>query len=95
MNKMPYEIKQKIRQYNKAILKAKALEKELVNMIEEYDVPIENFEALADIYGDEPQTEALACINNGECTTEKALESSIREIEEVFLWFVNRNDNKL
>lgn len=93
MDKMPYKIKEKARQYNKAILKAVNLQRELENMIEEYGVPIDNLIAIGDIYSEEPQTEALAFIHNGECTTDPALESAIDQIEEVFVWFVN-NENQ-
>lgn len=94
MNKMPSKIKEKARQYNKAVLKAASLAKELEDMIEEYDVPVDNLIALGSIYGEEPQTEALAFIHNGECTTDSALESAIDQMEEVFVWFVNNKNQE-
>lgn len=92
MKRMPYEIKKKLRQYANIQTRAKYMQRELENMIEDYGVPIENLIAYADIYNDEPQTEALAYLNNGECNN---IEESINEIEEVFLWFVNNKTNKL
>lgn len=87
---MPYEIKQKLRQYNNAVLKASTLARESEQMIEKYGVPIDNLIAMGYIYSDEPHTEALAFIHNGECATELALEDAISEIEDVFMYFVNK-----
>lgn len=89
MNKMPHEIKQKIRQYNRAVQKASKLAREVDTMFENHNVPIENLIALDNIYSNNMQTEALAYIHNGECTTEMALENAIKQIEDVFLYFVN------
>lgn len=87
---MPYEIKQKLRQYQKANIKAKALHDELVEIFEEYGVPYENLTACQEFgdFEDEPTTESLAFINNNE----GVIEENIAEIEEVFLHFVNRNN---
>lgn len=90
MDKIPYKIKEKLRQYNKAVLKASQLADELDAMIEQYGVPIDNLIACDDYYSGNPQTEALAFIHNGECKSETALEEAICEIEEVFLSFVNK-----
>ncbi|KOS61474.1 hypothetical protein FJQ98_16475 [Lysinibacillus agricola] len=93
MRNMPYEIKQKLRQYNKANLKAKSLHDELVEIFEEYGVPYENLTANQE-YGDyqeENSTEGLAFINNNEGD----IEENIAEIEEVFLHFVNRNSRSV
>lgn len=89
MKKMPYEIKKKIRQYANIQNKAKYIQRELEEMIESYGVSIENLIACADKIwdSDEPQTEALAFLNNGECDD---VDGTINQIEEVFLWFVNR-----
>ena len=86
MKNMPYEIKQKLRQYANAQIKVSKLAREIDEMIEAYDVPIENLVAMADIYSDEPQTEALAFLHNGECDN---IENTIKEIENIFLYFVN------
>lgn len=83
MRNMPYEIKQAIRQYANIQIKAAKQYEKIVKMVEEYNVPLENL--LATATNDLPQTEALAFINNCECGD---LEGSIKEIEEVFLWFV-------
>ena len=90
MNKMPCTIKNKIRQYNATIIKSAKLCDEIESMLEEYGVPVDNLVGTADEYSDDPQTEALAYINNAECTTEDALEDAIRQIEDVFLWFQNK-----
>lgn len=89
MKKMPYEIKQKLRQYDKINAKARSLHDELVEIFEEYGVPYENLSANQEFgdYENEPVTEALAFINN----CEGDIEDNIDEIEEVFLHFVNRN----
>ena len=83
MRSMPFELKQKLRQYAKAVEKSNKLHNEFVEMLEEYGVPYENLVANAD--SDEPQTEAFAYISHNEGDTE----GSIDQIEEVFLYFVN------
>lgn len=89
MERMPYKIKQKLRQYANVQNKAKLLQREVENMIEKYNVQIENLIAMAKIScnNDEPQTEALAFLNNGECDN---IEETIEEIENVFLYFANK-----
>lgn len=91
MKNMPYKIKKKIRQYADIQNKAKYIQKELVEMIESYGVPIDNLIACGDWTkgNDGPQTEALAFLNNGECDD---IDGSIKQIEEVFLWFVNKDE---
>ena len=89
MKSMPYEIKQKLRQYANIQIKATRLANEIDNMIEEYGVPIENLIATADIFSDEQQTEGLAFLHNGECDD---IEGTIKDIEKVFLYFVNREE---
>lgn len=86
---MPYEIKQKLRQYNKANAKAKSLHSELLDIFEQYGVPYENLTACEEFgeFKDEHSTESLAFINN----CEGDIEDNINDIEEVFLHFVNRN----
>lgn len=85
---MPYKIKQKLRQYANIQEKAKNIQREVESMIEDYGVPIENLIACGDTSwnNEEPQTEALAFLNNGECDN---VEETIKDIEYVFLWFVN------
>lgn len=87
---MPYEIKQKLRQYAKIQTKAKELSREIGEMFEDYGVPEENLTACGNTSWDyeEPQTEGLAFLHNGECSN---LEETIKDIEKVFLYFVNRN----
>lgn len=89
MKQMPYKIKQKLRQYANVQIKASQLAKEIDAMLEEYGIPVENLIACADIFGEEPQTEALAFLHNGECDN---VEQTIKDIEEVFLWFVNNKE---
>lgn len=55
MKYMPYEIKQKLRQYANAQTKIRNLALQIDGMIESYGVPLDNLMALADIYSDEPQ----------------------------------------
>ncbi|UIJ65381.1 hypothetical protein LW858_20895 [Bacillus cereus] len=85
MKTIPYELKQKLRQFDKYNSKAKDLHPEIITMIDEYEVPYDNLVANGD--GTEPQTEALAYINNAEGN----IEENIKEMEEVFLYFVNKN----
>lgn len=86
MKSMPYKIKQKLRQYANAQNKVKFLQREVEHMIEKYDVPIENL--IADADNNEPETEALSYLHNGECDD---VEGAIKEIEKIFLYFVNKN----
>lgn len=88
MKKMPYDLKQKLRQYDSLQRKSTNIHSEIVNKLEEYGVPYENLTALDD--GNEPSTEALAFINN----CEGEIEGNIREIEEVFLYFVHKMNTK-
>lgn len=88
MKAMPYAIKQKLRQYANIQKKAKYIQREVERMIEEYNVPIENLIADTSIYSNEPETEGLAYLHNGECDD---LEEIIKDIERVFLYFANRN----
>ena len=91
MKHMPYEIKQKLRQYANIQTKARKIHNEICEMFEAYNVPIENLTANDDIYSGRPQTEALAYLNNAECGN---VEQTIEEIENVFLYFVNLNNDK-
>ena len=89
MKNMPYEIKQKLRQLERAYQKAKDLEIEVSNMIEEYGVECEYLNACANNDG-KPRTEALAYITNAEGD----VEDSICGIEEVFLWHIKNNNKR-
>lgn len=65
------------------------------DMIEEYGVPVENLLACGDTSyhvscDTPPQTEGLAFLNNCECSD---IEGTIKDIEDVFLWFVNNPQN--
>lgn len=91
MKAMPYKIKQKLRQYAKIQMKSTEILGEIVEMIEYYGVPEENLVACADPYEETPQTEGLAFLNNGECDD---IEGTISEIEKVFLYFANRNNDE-
>lgn len=88
MNRMPYNIKQKLRQYANAQIKISKMLGEIIDLFESYGVPEENLVACADPFGKDPQTEGLAFLNNGECDN---LEETINDIERVFLYFVNKN----
>ncbi len=87
---MPYVIKQKLRQYARIQTKAFRLSKEIGEMFESYGVPEENLIALGNTSWDceEPQTEGLAFLHNGECGD---LEETIKDIERVFLFFANKS----
>ena len=49
MKRMPYKIKEKLRQYANIQTRAKYIQRELENMIEDYGVPIENLIADVDL----------------------------------------------
>ena len=87
MKSMPYKLKQKLRQYHNAVKKSQSIHYEINDELEKYNVPYDNLVANVDIYSDEPRTESLAFITNGEGEIEK----EIKEIENVFLYFVNKN----
>lgn len=91
MKAMPYEIKQKLRQYAKIQAKATIVSQEIGNMFEKYGVPEDNLMALGSTSWDceEPQTEAMAFLHNGECDN---IEETIKDIEKVFLYFVNKEE---
>ncbi|WP_410988656.1 hypothetical protein [Bacillus cereus] len=83
---MPYALKQKIRQLDKYSKRISRLNQEIMDMVEEHKVPYENLVATAS--HDEFQTEALAYINNAEGD----VEVNIKDIEEVFLHYANKED---
>jgi hypothetical protein len=84
MNTMPYTIKQKLRQYDKALKKARVLHDEIMDTLEQYGVPYDNLVAEAE---DGESTEALTYISH----CEGNIEDNIELIEEVFLSFVNKS----
>ncbi|MGM7635652.1 hypothetical protein [Bacillus sp. Hm123] len=86
MKAMPYTLKQKLRQYDKAIRKANSIHIDIMVELDRYNVPYDYLVANGEMYSEHPQTEALAYISNAE----GEIEESIKEIEEVFLYFVNR-----
>jgi hypothetical protein len=89
MKSMPYEIKQKLRQFDKANKMAKELHYEIENLFDKYKVPYDNLVACEEFgeFAEEQSTEALSYINN----CEGEIESNINDIEEVFLYFVNKS----
>ncbi len=86
VKRMPSALKQKLRQYDKALNKANSLHSEIVRELEKYNVPYDNLTANSYRWNEEPRTEALAFINNNEGN----IEDNIDEIEDVFLYFVNK-----
>lgn len=88
MKKLPYSIKQKLRQIHKHALRGKELDAELTDLFREYDF---NVDVLTDYAGDTStypvETEALSILYNAEGSD---CEGLIKEIEEVFLYYVNR-----
>ena len=90
MKSMPFDIKQKLRQYARANNRARTLHEEIVDIMRNYSVPYDNLVATSEFgtFAEKDTTEALAFINN----CEGDIEENITEIEEVFLLFVN-NEN--
>lgn len=88
MDKMPYEIKLKLRQLAKAYQKASDLENEVSKIIDIYGVDCKYLDSTCSEYTQYPFTD-FAYITN----SEGDIEDSIDEIEEVFLWHYNNNNN--
>lgn len=88
MKSMPYQLKQKLRQYDKAMKKTKFLHDDLVKEFSKYNVPYDYLVANGELFGEHPQTEALAYINNAEGN----VEDNIEEIEKIFLYFTNLDE---
>lgn len=91
--KMPYEIKRKIRQYANITNKARNIQRELMNEIEKYDVPVDSLigcEGNPYDTNEKVQTDALAFLNNGECDN---VEEAIEDIEKIFLYYANKDSN--
>lgn len=84
MKEMPKSLKNEIRKLQKAYEKAKYLELKVNTDIESYGVDPEFLNA---IKIDDRNTEALAFVTNAEGD----IEDNISEIEEVFLYHVNKN----
>lgn len=83
---MPYALKQKLRQLDKYSKRISRLNQEIMDMVEEHDVPYDTLVANAN--HDEIQTEALAFINNAEGD----VESNIKDVEAVFLHYANKEE---
>lgn len=88
MKSMPYPLKQKLRQYDKAVRNAKVLHEELSKEFSKYNVPYDYLVANGDNFGEHPQTEGLAYVNNAE----GYIEDNIKEIEKIFLYFTNLDE---
>jgi hypothetical protein len=84
MIEMPNYIKVKLRRLAKLYKDVSLLDNELREIFEKYNVDVENLSAIGN---GEFQTEALAFITNAEGDIEK----NISEIEEVFLYYTNKN----
>jgi hypothetical protein len=88
MKSMPKEIKQKLRQLQKARQKVDNLSCEIEEMLEEYGINTDYLRVTGDEYKVEMETEALAFIDYNEGN----IEDNIKEIEKVFLYYVNKNE---
>lgn len=83
MKKMPRKIKTKLRQLQNVNMKAKMLDAEIEEMMKEYGVDPDDLRAMGE---GEKQTEGLTFITYAE----GYVEENIEEIEEVFLYYVNK-----
>lgn len=90
MDKMPYEMKAKLRQLQKAIFKVSKIQFEIDELLKKYDLDVELFIAEAGLEMDE-QTEGLSYILNNECN-DITVEETIEEIERIFLLHINRRE---
>jgi len=84
MKQMPSTLKTKLRRLQDVCMKAKTLEREVTEIIESYGVDLD---CLCACNTDDMSTEALTHISYGE----GGVEDNIRSIEEVFLYYVNKN----
>lgn len=87
IEKMPVELKRKLRKFNRLVVEASFLDAEIQADLKKARVPYDNLVAEASSI---PQTEALAYINNGECLDKESLDQSIADIESVYLHFANQ-----
>ena len=87
MKQMPSTLKTKLRRLQDVYMKARILEKEVNEIIESYGVDLD---CLCACNTDDMNTEALAYISYGEGN----IEDNIRSIEEVFLYYVNKNKSE-
>lgn len=85
MNKMPYEIKQKLRQLANNRLRGSKISRELDLLFRKHRLDSEDVDRFCAISDIAPNTEALAYIENAEGNTE----DSINRIEEVFLHIID------
>lgn len=86
MKAMPYQLKQKLRSYGKAVEKSKQLHTEIEEELEKYGVPYGNL--TGEPVDGAPWTEALSFITYAEGN----IEDSIQDIEEVFVHFANKGE---
>ncbi|MFP3418052.1 hypothetical protein R0K30_02215 [Bacillus sp. SIMBA_154] len=80
---IPYELKQTLRQYGKAVARMNTLHYKITEELERYNVPIDH------VIGDteeEPWNESLTLISYNEGD----IEDNIAELEKVFLHFANK-----
>ena len=89
MKSMPYHLKQKMRRCQNLVEKANALNFELVEDLERYGVPLDNLTG-TDVENEEVWNESFTHLTYGEGD----VESNIKEIEEVFLHFVNKENKQ-
>ena len=87
MDKMPEYLKDKLRRYDRYVEKANKLYLEILDDFEDKGVIVENLIALGE-WNEHPQTEALAYISN----CEGSIEDNIKQIEEIYVYFMNLNN---
>nr|WP_207702659.1 hypothetical protein [Enterococcus sp. 665A]MBO1340302.1 hypothetical protein [Enterococcus sp. 665A] len=90
MKRMPKTFENKLRKYNELMNQTSKIHNEISNELDKAGVPYENLTATAGIYPNDPVTESLAYINNGECKTEESLNVEIESIRKVYEYFVNK-----
>jgi hypothetical protein len=88
MDKMPIELKRKIRKLGKLHKEAFDVNQEVSNLLELYGVEYDVLCAMCD--NSKVYTEALAFITNAEGD----IEENIKDIEEVFLYYVNNKQEQ-
>lgn len=90
MKKMPKSFENKLRRYNRLIIESVKIDRDIQEFLEKSNIPYEHLVATADPDSEEPNTEALAFINNGECEKEENLKDAIERIRQVYEYFVNK-----
>lgn len=94
--RMPEKFKNQLATLNTLLIYAQTVDQQIQEHLDSVGVPYEYLTATVpedeQYYSDAPVTEALAHINNAECRSAKSLNDSIRQIQEVYEYFINKKE---